>query len=129
MHRTELGERDSRRGARGHGLHADNERLPPLAGVALVAGTRTPKLPAERASRSFEKCGIRDEGRSREEVAALSHFSPRQVLRFIQAFNLAGLDGLIPGRSSGRRRIVPKEQLAEKIAPVIEDPSMAGQSH
>ncbi|MBX7208258.1 MAG: helix-turn-helix domain-containing protein [Verrucomicrobiaceae bacterium] len=59
------------------------------------------------------------EGMSHEEVAALSHFSPRQVLRFIQAFNLAGLDGLIPGRSSGRRRIVPKEQLAEKIARVM----------
>lgn len=69
------------------------------------------------------------EGKSREEVAALSRFSPRQVLRFIQAFNLAGLDGLIPGRSSGRRRILPKEQVAEKIVPLIEDPSLAGQTH
>lgn len=69
------------------------------------------------------------EGKSREEVAALSFFSARQVLRFIHAFNLAGLDGLIPGRSSGRRRILPKEQVAEKIVPVIEDPSLAGQTH
>ncbi|MBK8094587.1 MAG: helix-turn-helix domain-containing protein [Verrucomicrobiaceae bacterium] len=37
------------------------------------------------------------EGKSREQVADLSGFSLRQVLRFIQAFNLAGLDGLIPG--------------------------------
>ena len=69
------------------------------------------------------------EGKSREEVAALSCFSLRQVLRFIQAFNLAGLDGLIPGRSSGRRRILPKAQVNEKILPLIEDPSLAGQSH
>jgi transposase len=69
------------------------------------------------------------EGKSREEVAALSRFSLRHVLRLIQAFNLAGLDGLIPGRSSGRRRILPREQVAEKIVPLIEDPSLAGQTH
>lgn len=69
------------------------------------------------------------EGKSREEVSALSRFSLRHVLRLIQAFNLAGLDGLIPGRSSGRRRILPKAQVAEKIVPLIEDPSLAGQSH
>ena len=61
-------------------------------------------------------------------MAAHSHFSPRQVLRFIQAFNLAGFDALIPGRSSGRRRILPKEQVAEKIVPLLEDPSLVGQS-
>lgn len=69
------------------------------------------------------------EGKSREEVAALSHFSSRHVLRLIHAFNLAGLDGLIPGRSSGRQRIIARDQVAEKIVPVIEDPSLAGQSH
>ncbi|WP_395753183.1 IS630 family transposase [Prosthecobacter sp.] len=69
------------------------------------------------------------EGKSREEVAALSRFSLRQVLRFIKAFNLAGLDGLIPGRSSGRSRILPKAQVAEKIVPIIEDPALAGQTH
>ncbi|MBK8090973.1 MAG: IS630 family transposase [Verrucomicrobiaceae bacterium] len=37
--------------------------------------------------------------------------------------------GLIPGRSSGRRRILPKEQVSGKILPLIEDPSLAGQSH
>ena len=35
------------------------------------------------------------ESKSREEVAALSRFSLRHVLRLIQAFKLAGLDGLI----------------------------------
>ncbi|MBK8092068.1 MAG: helix-turn-helix domain-containing protein [Verrucomicrobiaceae bacterium] len=69
------------------------------------------------------------EGKSREQVADLSGFSLRQVLRFIQAFNLAGLDGLIPGRSSGRRRILPKGTSERKILPLIEDPSLAGQSH
>lgn len=69
------------------------------------------------------------EGKSREDVAALARFSLRQVLRFIKAFNLAGLDGLIPGRSIGRRRILRKEQVAQKIAPLIEEPSLAGQTH
>jgi len=85
--------------------------------------------PTKKGFRRLQALRWLYEGKSREEVAALSFFSTRQVLRFIHAFNLAGLDGLIPGRSSGRRRILPKEEVAEKIVPVIEDPSLAGQTH
>jgi transposase len=85
--------------------------------------------PTKKGFRRLQALRWLYEGKSREEVAALSHFSLRQVLRFIKAFNLAGLDGLIPGRSSGRRRILPKEQVAEKIVPLIEEPSLAGQTH
>lgn len=85
--------------------------------------------PTKKGFRRLQALRWLYEGKSREEVAALSFFSPRQVLRFIHAFNLAGLDGLIPGRSSGRRRILPKAEVAEKIVPVIEDPSLAGQTH
>jgi len=85
--------------------------------------------PSKKGFRRLQALRWLYEGKSRNEVAELSCFSLRQVLRFIQAFNLAGLDGLIAGRSSGRQRILPKEQVAEKILPVIEDPSLAGQTH
>jgi hypothetical protein len=42
---------------------------------------------------------------------------------------VAGLDGLIPGRRSRHRRILPEEQVCEKILPLIEDPSLAAESH
>ena len=85
--------------------------------------------PTKKGFRRLLALGWLFEGKSREQVADLSGFSLRHVLRFIQAFNLAGLDGLIPGRSSGRRRILPKEQVSKTILPLIEDPSLAGQSH
>ncbi len=85
--------------------------------------------PTKKGFRRLQALRWLYEGKSREGVAALSCFSIRQVLRFIQAFNLAGLDGLIPGRSSGRRRIVPKAEVADKIVPLIEAPSLAGQTH
>ncbi|MBK8092563.1 MAG: helix-turn-helix domain-containing protein [Verrucomicrobiaceae bacterium] len=71
--------------------------------------------PTKKGFRRLQALRWLYEGKSREQVADLSGFSLRQVLRFIQAFNLAGLDGLIPGRSSGRRRILPKEQVNEKF--------------
>lgn len=85
--------------------------------------------PTKKGFRRLQALRWLYEGKSIQEVAALSFFSQRQVQRFIRAFNLAGLDGLIPGRSSGRPRILPKEQVAEKIIPLIEAPSLAGQSH
>ncbi|MBK8090591.1 MAG: helix-turn-helix domain-containing protein [Verrucomicrobiaceae bacterium] len=50
------------------------------------------------------------EGKSREQVADLSGFSLRQVLRFIQAFNLAGLDGLIPGVAAAVAESCPRNK-------------------
>lgn len=69
------------------------------------------------------------EGRSRQEVAQLSYFSDRQILRYIRAFNDFGLDGLIPGRSSGRARKVALSLLKQHVEPVMDDPSLAGQTH
>ena len=85
--------------------------------------------PTKKGFRRLQALRWLYEGKSREEVVALSCFSQRQVLRFIKAFNLAGLDGLIPGRSSGRRRILAKAEVSERILSLIEDPSLAGQSH
>lgn len=54
--------------------------------------------PTKKGFRRLQALGWLFEGKSREQVADLSGFSLRHVVRFIQAFNLAGLDGLIPGR-------------------------------
>ena len=85
--------------------------------------------PAKKGLCRLQALSCLFEGKRREQNRDLSGFSLRHVLRFIQAFNLAGLDDLIPGRSSGRRHILPEEQGERKILPLIEDPSLAGQSH
>jgi len=69
------------------------------------------------------------EGKTYQEVAALAHFSERQILRYMQAFNARGIDGLIPGRSSGRPRVLSAQVLKEKIIPLVDEPSKANQSH
>ena len=47
--------------------------------------------PTKKGFRRLQALRWLYEGKSREEVAALSCFSPRQVVRFIHAFNLVGL--------------------------------------
>lgn len=68
-------------------------------------------------------------GRSVADVSLFAGYSQRQILRYIHAFNKLGIDGLVPGRSSGRPRRLPPEELISKVLPVVEDPSLAGQSH
>ena len=67
----------------------------------------------------------RYEGSSRKETAAFSASSRRQVLLFIQAFNLAGLDGLMAGRSSGRRRTTPSEYIICQAYYLLTLPNLA----
>ena len=67
-----------------------------------------------------------DKGKSHEETAALSRFSLRHMLRLIQAFKLAGLDGLILGRSCGRWRILTRLAVAEKIVCLLRTPPRPG---
>ncbi|MBK8036711.1 MAG: helix-turn-helix domain-containing protein [Verrucomicrobiaceae bacterium] len=66
--------------------------------------------PTKKGFRRLQSLRWLCEGKSREEVAALSGFSPRQVLRFIKAFNLAGLDGLIPGAAADATASCPKSK-------------------
>ena len=85
--------------------------------------------PAKKGFRRLQVLLWLHQGKSRETVAELSCFSQRHILRLMSAFNLLGIDGLIPGRSSGRPRRLPKAQVREKVVPVLEDPALAGQSH
>jgi len=48
---------------------------------------------------------------------------------WISRFNEQGIDGLIYRPKSGRRRIQPVDQVAREILPVIDDPSLADQTH
>ena len=85
--------------------------------------------PTKKGFRRLQALHWLYEGKSREIVAEFSGFSERHILRFITAFNLLGIDGLIPGRSSGRPRRLPQEQVRETVVPILEDPTLAGQSH
>jgi len=44
------------------------------------------------------------EGKTAQDVASLSNFSERQILRYIKAFNLGSLDGLILSEAAGLAR-------------------------
>src|SRR6218665_1700386 len=68
-------------------------------------------------------------GRPVEDVSLLAGYSQRQILRYLHAFNQLGIDGLVPGRSSGRPRLMLQQDFIDKVLPVVEDPSIAGQSH
>jgi transposase len=85
--------------------------------------------PTKKGFRRLQALHWLYEGKSRKIVAEFSGFSERQILRFVDAFNLMGIDGLIPGHSSGRPRRLPKEQVREIVVPILEDPALAGQSH
>ena len=66
--------------------------------------------PTKKGFRRLQALRWLFEGKSREEVAALSGFRLRQVLRFIQAFNLAGLDGLIPDAAADADASCPRSR-------------------
>jgi transposase len=85
--------------------------------------------PTKKGFRRLQALRWLYEGKTAQEVASLAHFSERQILRYIKAFNAGGLDGLIPGRSRGRGRALAKDIVESKILPLLEDPSLAGQSH
>lgn len=68
-------------------------------------------------------------GRPVEDVSLLAGYSQRQILRYLHAFNQLGISGLVPGCSSGRPRQMHPQDLIDKVLPVVEDPSLAGQSH
>ena len=67
-------------------------------------------------------------GISLDQVAAIFSISRRTLFRWIQRFNLAGIDGLTEKRRSGRPRKISPEQSTE-YHELIEHPERADQSH
>lgn len=58
-----------------------------------------------------------------------SRVSDRMLRLWICYFNSKGIDGLIYKPQPGRPRKFPKEQIISEILPVIDDPSLAEQTH
>jgi transposase len=85
--------------------------------------------PTKKSFRRLQALLCFCEAKSYQEIASLFHFSERQILRYRQAFNARGLDGLIPGPSSGRPRALSENDMKEKIMPLVDDPAKANQSH
>lgn len=85
--------------------------------------------PTKKGFRRLQVISWLLQGRSVEDVSLLAGYSQRQILRYIHVFNQVGIDGLVPGRSSGRPRRLSPQLLAEKVLPIVEEPSLAGQSH
>lgn len=63
-----------------------------------------------------------------EQVMSLFGKSRRTVTRWIAAFNERGIDGLIEGKRTGRKRVIGPELVA-RCRELIEEPSKAGQEH
>lgn len=64
-----------------------------------------------------------------ELVVRNSRVSERTVRLWVQRFNDLGIDGLIHRLGAGRPRILEHEEIEAKVLPLVEDPSLAGQTH
>lgn len=58
-----------------------------------------------------------------------SSFSDRMLRLWISRFNAQGIDGLTYRPRSGRRRKLDSARIEADILPLIDDPSLAGQTH
>ena len=61
-------------------------------------------------------------------VCELFNVADRSLRRWVDSFNTSGIDGLIEGEHTGRRRVINPEQ-SERYEKLIEDPKLAGQTH
>lgn len=58
-----------------------------------------------------------------------SRVSERTFRLWVRRFNEVGIDGLIHRPGAGRPRIMEPDEIEAKLLPVVEDPSLAGQTH
>lgn len=68
-------------------------------------------------------------GVSYEHVFRNSCVSERTLRLWITRFNEAGVDGLTYRPRCGRPRLVEPDQVASEILPVVDDPSLVGETH
>jgi transposase len=62
-------------------------------------------------------------------VAQLALITPRQLLRWVHAFNQRGIDGLVPKPKPGRNRLISKQTFVEKVLPIVREPQQVEQTH
>lgn len=58
-----------------------------------------------------------------------SRVTERCLQLWITRFNEQGIDGITYRPKSGRPRVISREQVASEILPLVDDPSLAGQTH
>lgn len=68
-------------------------------------------------------------GLSREAVALFCQVTVRQVARWIGAFNRGGIDALLDRTRTGRPRALSPAHFQQEVAPLLEDPTKAGEVH
>jgi len=68
-------------------------------------------------------------GADYQVVLRHSRVNERTFRMWIAHFNEQGIDALIYKPYPGRRRILPADQVASEILPVVDDPSLADQTH
>lgn len=68
-------------------------------------------------------------GVDRESVAIFCNVEAKTVLRWINEFNRAGIDGLLDEPGRGRKRAIPTDEVTSEVLPLLDDPTAAGQQH
>lgn len=68
-------------------------------------------------------------GMGRAEVALFCNVDEKTVLEWINRFNSRGIDGLADLPRSGAPRRITKEEMADEIIPILDDPNAVGQEH
>jgi len=64
-----------------------------------------------------------------ELVVRNSRVSEKTLRFWVSRFNECGIDGLIHRPGAGRPRILEHDEIKVKILPVVDDPSLADQTH
>ena len=68
-------------------------------------------------------------GMGRSEVALFCNVGDKTVLEWINRFNAEGIDGLADRPRSGAPRCLSKEQMADEVIPILDDPGRVDQEH
>ena len=89
-------------------------------------------MEAAPTKRSYMRLGairLLVEGWERGQVCKIYNRSDRMVRLWIEMFNRGGIDALASKPRSGRPPKIQRERVRDLLAPVLEDPSQAGQLH
>jgi len=68
-------------------------------------------------------------GMGRPEVALFCNVGDKTVLEWINRFNAEGIDGLADRPRCGAPRRITKEEMAQNVIPILDDPGSVGEEH
>jgi transposase len=85
--------------------------------------------PCKKAFLRFQAIYYLHKNQDWQLAAELGLVSHRQLLRWVQAFNERGLDGLLSKPKPGRPRALARTTFIEKVLPVVRAPHTVAQTH